>query len=121
MRESPIALTQCRFANQSLIGVALVLLFGFSGTPGSGAQERPREQTLVGVYGGTGDNTVGKSIEGGVDVLFPSIAWYAPNIFMKNIVHKVRAHGIKVYPSLAVAYDGYQEKHHEFAKLHPEY
>ena len=78
MRESPIALTQCRFANQSLIGVALVLLFGFSGTPGSGAQERPREQTHVGVYGGTGDNTVGKSIEGAVDVLFPSIAWYAP-------------------------------------------
>ena len=106
---------QFRFANQSMICVALVLLFGLAGTLASGAQP------LVGVYGGTGNNTVDKAIEDGVDVLFPSIAWYDPNLFMKNIVQKVRAHGIKVYPSLAVAYDGYQEKHHEFAKLHPEY
>ena len=108
-------------ASQSMRWVALVLLPGLAEMPTAGAQERPRTQPLVGVYGGTGDNTLNKAIEEGVDVLFPSIAWYEPNLFMNNIVKKVRAHGIKVYPSLAVAYDGYQEKHHEFAKLHPEY
>ena len=112
---------QFRFANQSMIRVALVLLFGLAGTTNSSAQERPRRQPLVGVYGGTSNATVDKAIKGGVDVLYPSITWYEPNLFMKNIVQKVRPHGIKVYPSLAVAYDGYQKKHHEFAKLHPEY
>ncbi|MBB74198.1 MAG: hypothetical protein CMJ75_06770 [Planctomycetaceae bacterium] len=99
----------------------LVLFLGPGGMPNTSAQHRLRKQPLVGVYGGTGDNTQQKAIASGVDVLFPSIAWYKPNRFMNNIVKRVRAHGIKVYPSLAVAYDGYQEKHHEFAKLHPEY
>ena len=112
---------QFRFANQPMVCVFLVQVFGLAGTPDLGAQQPPREQPLVGVYGGTSNATIDKAIEGGVDVLFPSITWYEPNLFMKNIVQKVRAHGIKVYPSLAVAYDGYQEKHHEFARLHPEY
>jgi len=110
-----------RLANQSMICVSLLLVLGLARTPNLGSQQRPREQPLVGVYGGTGNSTVDKAIERGVDVLYPSITWYEPNLFMKNIVQKVRAHGIKVYPSLAVAYDGYQEKHHEFAELHPEY
>ena len=99
----------------------LVLLLGLAEMPNAGAQQRASKQPLVAVYGGTGDNTQQKAIESGVDVLFPSIAWYEPNLFMNNIVKKVRAHGIKVYPSLAVAYDGYQQKHHAFAKRHPEY
>ncbi|MEE3371505.1 MAG: family 10 glycosylhydrolase [Planctomycetota bacterium] len=99
----------------------LVLSLSLWGMPNASAQRQSSKRPLVGVYGGTGDNTQQKAIESGVDVLFPSIAWYKPNLFMNNIVKKVRAHGIKVYPSLAVAYDGYQEKHHEFAKLHPEY
>ena len=109
------------FARPSMIRIALVLMFGLAGTSDSGAQQPSGEQPLVGVYSGTGNNTFEKAIEGGVDILFPSISWYEPNLFMKNIVLKVRAHGIKVYPSLAVAYDGFQEQHHEFAERHPEY
>ena len=122
-RELPMPQRQSRFANQSMICVALVLVFGLTGMPDLAAQQQqqPTEQPLVGVYGGTSNATIDKAIEGGVDVLFPSITWYEPNLFMKNIVQKVRPHGIKMYPSLAVAYDGYQQKHHEFAELHPDY
>ena len=107
--------------SQPMHYATLALLVGLVGMPRAGAQQRASKQPLVAVYGGTGDNTQQRAIESGVDVLFPSIAWYEPNLFMNNIVKKVRAHGIKVYPSLAVAYDGYQQKHHEFAKRHPEY
>ena len=104
-------------ASAYLLSTGLALL----GTvPARGLEPRSDGKPLVGVYGGTGNRTVDKSIELGVDVLFPAITWHENPPFLKNIADKAHKYGIELYPSLGVAYDGYGDKHTEFAAAHPE-
>ena len=107
--------TGCFHVRERLI-LALVVCLAPAFAASARGLEQAGDQPLVGIYGGTGNRTVVKSIELGVDVLFPALNWFEPNLFAKNIVTSVRPHGIKVYPSLAVAYDGSQGKLHPFAE-----
>ena len=89
--------------------LALLLLVGFMiamGPPPAAATD-----PIIAVYGGTKPATIDRAIESGVDMLFPSIHWYGEPKGLRNNIERAHAHGIEVYPSLAVAYDGYQEKH----------
>ena len=76
---------------------------------------------LVTVYGGTGNRTVEKAIELGVDVLHPAVNWYDDHAYLKGITELCHRHGIKVIPSYAAAADGYGDKHHAFAAAHPQW
>ena len=105
-------------ASALLLSTGLVLT---QAAPARGFEPRDDGKPLVGVYGGTGTRTVVKSIELGVDVLFPAIYWHENPPFLKNIAASAHEHGIEVYPSVAVASDGYEDKHTDFAVAHPEY
>jgi len=99
--------------------VALLLLTSFMiamGPPPAAATD-----PIIAVYGGTNPATIDQAIESGVDMLFPSIHWYGEPDGLRNNIERARTHGIKVYPSLAVAYDGHGESHHEFARNHPQF
>ncbi|MAE63230.1 MAG: hypothetical protein CMJ18_03065 [Phycisphaeraceae bacterium] len=101
-----------------MLSVSCALLMSLASAPlAAGEQSRP----VIAVYGGTNPKTLDKAIEAGVDVLFPSVNWYARNQGLVNIVARAHEHGIKVYPSLAVAYDGYGDAHHDFARRNPRY
>lgn len=99
--------------------LALLLLVGFMiamGPPPAAATD-----PIIAVYGGTNPATIDRAIESGVDMLFPSIHWYGEPKGLRNNIERAHAHGIEVYPSLAVAYDGHGESHHEFARDHPQF
>jgi len=75
----------------------------------------------VGVYGGTGSQTIEQAIAQGVDMLFPSVTWYEEHDFLKGVAARCRAAGIEVYPSYAVAGDGYGDKQSAFAAANPQW
>jgi len=85
--------------------------------PGELFSRRP----LVGIYGGGNNETVRKSIESGVDMLFPSVNWWKQHSWLKAKAEQVHRHGMAIYPSLAMAMDADAKEAHDFARNHPEY
>ena len=98
-----------------LVAIFLVVL-GFR----LDAADKPKNP-IIGLYGGANNETRLKAAECGIDVLYPSINWYEPNDWLAAMVAKAHEAGIKVYPSLAAAYDGLGEKHHAFAAANPQF
>jgi hypothetical protein len=76
---------------------------------------------ITGVYGGLSKPLIENCVSAGVDILYPSITWYAPKMDPKPLVDYAHKLGLKVIPSVAAAYDGYGENVSEFAKTHPQY
>src|SRR5688572_4008822 len=76
---------------------------------------------IIGIYGGGNNETQTRAPECGVDALYPSIHWHESSPWMAEMTANAHRHGIKVYPSLAPAYDGYQDKHYPFAVAHPQF
>ena len=83
--------------------------------------EKINESPIICIYGGTSTQTLQKSAECGVDILFPSITWWKSNDWMGNWVEQAHQNNIKVYPSLAVGFDGRKDSLHEFAQNNPQY
>ena len=75
----------------------------------------------VAVYGSLDAQTLQSCYDSGVRVIFPSIRWFEPAPWAKAAVKRAHDSGLKVYPSVAAAYDGYGDSMHEFAERHPEY
>jgi hypothetical protein len=75
---------------------------------------------IIAIYGGANGETNDRAVEVGLDVIYPSVSWYEPQPWLAQVTENAHAKGIKVYPSLASAYDGYGDKHHQFAAAHPE-
>lgn len=76
---------------------------------------------IIGIYGGLSKPVIDNSAKNGVDILYPSIRWYAPGFNPKPMVEYAHKRGIKVIPSIAAAFDGYGKTASEFAKSHPQY
>lgn len=75
---------------------------------------------VVAAYWGTGHANLDAAVDAGVNALFVSVSWYQPNEFVPKLIERFHQRGLKVFLSLATAYDGYEDKHHEFAAAHPE-
>lgn len=78
-------------------------------------------EPIIGIYGGGSAQTQQKAHQVGVDVLYPSVEWFTVPPWMKAMVQKAHEQGIKVYPSLASAYDGHDGGMNPFAAAHPEW
>jgi len=78
-------------------------------------------EPVIGIYGGANGQTQQKAHEVGVDVLYPSVDWFEVALWMKAMVQKAHEQGIKVYPSLASAYDGRNGQLNPFAAAHPDW
>ena len=85
------------------------------------AEVRAGSPPMIGIYGGGNNETQVRGADAGVDFFYPSIHWYENHSWLTDLVAFAQKNGIKVYPSLAGAYDGYQDKHHAFAAAHPEF
>jgi hypothetical protein len=72
------------------------------------------------IYSGMDETTLKNAKQSGVSIIMVSITWY-DNQPLKNNVDLAHQYGIKIYPSLATAFDGYEDKQSNFAKAHPEY
>ena len=83
------------------------------------ALDSPDGHPLLGLYGGTGSDSFEKAVELGFDMLFPAVNWHTDHDWMKGMVERAHAHGMKVYPSYGVAYDGYGDEPTGFAAAHP--
>ena len=86
-----------------------------------GADQTKSISPITGVYGGLHQSLIENCVNASVDILYPSITWYAPNMEPKPLVDYAHKLGLKVIPSVAAAYDGSGENVSEFAKTHPHY
>jgi len=75
---------------------------------------------IICLYSGMDETTLQNARQSGVSIVMVSITWYDSPPLKSNVdlAHK---YGIKIYPSLATAFDGYEDKQSNFAKAHPEY
>ena len=99
------------------IGLCLVLQVIHSARADSQCQRH----RIIGIYSGLDELTLKNARKSGVDILYPSIRWYEPQTWVTQAVERAHELGFKVYPSIAAAYDGYQDTQSEFARQHPEY
>ncbi|MCC6422567.1 MAG: family 10 glycosylhydrolase [Phycisphaerales bacterium] len=93
----------------------LALIFfsplAFAGTP----------NPIIAIYGGANAQSQERAPAIGVDVYYPSIDWYQTPSWLATMTQKAHERGIKVYPSLASAYDAAEGKPTPFAAEHPEF
>ncbi len=106
---------------KSAFAVTMLMPLPLSAVEPGGQPPGDGETPYIGVYGGGDGARRLKAIEAGVDFFMPSVTWYEPQPWLKGLVEDVRPRGIKVYPSLAMAYDGHGEKQSPFAQAHPEF
>lgn len=78
-------------------------------------------EPVIGIYGGAGGETQIMAPRVGVDVFYPSVDWFEVAPWLKGMVEQAHRQGIKVYPSLASAYDGHNGQLNPFAAAHPEF
>lgn len=78
-------------------------------------------EPVIGIYGGTNGQTQINAPKAGVDLLYPSVDWFQVPPWMKAMVRQAHENGIKIYPSLASAYDGHNGRLTPFAAAHPQY
>jgi hypothetical protein len=80
-----------------------------------------KDKPLLADYSGAGDSTIANCTRTGVRILYPSVDWSTPNDFLKAWVESCHRRGLEVYPSLASAEDGYENRKSQFAMAHPQY
>ncbi|MCC7349002.1 MAG: family 10 glycosylhydrolase [Phycisphaerales bacterium] len=76
---------------------------------------------IIAIYGGSNSQTQERAPAEGVDVYYPSIDWYQTPPWLAGMTKAAHEQGIKVYPSLAAAYDASGGKPTPFAAEHSEF